>query len=149
MEPQTQTGLSSHPHFPPSHQPRTLQMEKCLLVQGGTQSGHSRSDLLCFDSSPHLHLSSSPGTWWDHSVQDAPGARKRKFWSGGGPGRGNTAFGTGVSPALDKQKALLRLARAALHPAGGAPPAPGANSDVKTYLPGAPCLSNLPRCRLD
>lgn len=51
------------------------------------------------------------------------------------------ALGTGVSPALDKQKALSRLARAALHPAGGAPPAPGASSDVKTYLPGAPCLT--------
>lgn len=96
--------------------------------------------LSCFDSSPHLHLSSSPGTRWDQRAQDAPG----KGSSGEGKGAGlweQYALGTGVSPALDKQKALSRLARAALHPAGGAPPAPGASSDVKTYLPGAPCLT--------
>lgn len=37
MEPQAQTGLSPRPHFPPSLQPRTLQMQKRLLAQGCTQ----------------------------------------------------------------------------------------------------------------
>lgn len=111
---------------------------KCLSAQGGMQVDIQRMNgLLCSDSSPSLHPSSSPGMWWDQSVQDAatppPQAQKRKCW-----GRSTLRSPAGASPALGKQQALSRLARAALPPASGAPPAPGVSSDVRTHLPGPP-----------
>lgn len=90
------------------------------------------------------HVSSSPGMWWDQSVQNAPRSPEEEVLD---KGRGRAvgthcALGKGASPALVNGASLSGLLKGPVH-SRRAPPAAITSSDVKT-CPLGHCLSTPP-----